>query len=88
MKLTKSQLKKIIKEELDRPLAEADMDMMSVARDIMLQHGDKLRSASDESLEIIAFKKAQDLGAEDTFSAAADIYNHLLVLNEKRTKDK
>tara|TARA_Y100001938_G_C7737132_1_gene257504 strand:- start:61 stop:327 length:267 start_codon:yes stop_codon:yes gene_type:complete len=88
MKLTKSQLKKIIKEELDRPLAEADMDMMSVARDIMLQHGDKLRAASDESLEIIAFKKAQDLGAEDTFSAAADIYNHLLVLNEKRTKDK
>ena len=88
MKLTKSQLKKIIKEELDRPLAEADMDMMSVARDIMLQHGDKLRAASDESLEIIAFKKAQDLGAEDTFSAAADIYNHLLVLNEQRTKDK
>lgn len=86
MKLTKSQLKKIIKEELDRPLAEADMDMMSVARDIMLQHGDKLRSASDESLEIIAFKKAQDLGAEDTFSAAADIYNHLLVLNEKKDK--
>tara|TARA_A100001391_G_scaffold9359_1_gene5994 strand:+ start:413 stop:676 length:264 start_codon:yes stop_codon:yes gene_type:complete len=86
MKLTKSQLKKIIKEELDRPLAEADMDMMSVARDIMLQHGDKLRAASDESLEIIAFKKAQDLGAEDTFSAAADIYNHLLVLNEKKDK--
>ena len=86
MKLTKSQLKKIIKEELDRPLAEADMDMMSVARDIMLQHGDKLRSASDESLEIIAFKKAQDLGAEDAFSAAADIYNHLLVLNEKKDK--
>ena len=86
MKLTKSQLKKIIKEELDRPLAEADMDMMSVARDIMLQHGDKLRAASDETLEIIAFKKAQDLGAEDTFSAAADIYNHLLVLNEKKDK--
>ena len=86
MKLTKSQLRKIIKEELDRPLAEAGLDMMSVAQDIMSQHGDKLRTASDESLEIVAFKKAQDLGVEDTFSAAADIYNHLLVLNEKKDK--
>ena len=88
MKLTKSQLRQIIKEELIRSLNEANLDLMSVAQDIMSQYGDKLRKASDESLEIIAFKKAQDLEAEDTFSAAADIYNHLIVLNEQGMKDK
>ena len=68
MKLTKSQLRQIVKEELIRSLNEANLDLMSVAQDIMSQYGDKLRKASDESLEIIAFKKAQDLEAEDTFS--------------------
>tara|TARA_R100001129_G_scaffold129780_2_gene91677 strand:- start:702 stop:953 length:252 start_codon:yes stop_codon:yes gene_type:complete len=80
MKLTKLQLKKIIKEELEMFLKENyAADAEAIVDALRKEHGEGINVLSDEDLSTLTYEKAQEMQVSDTFRVAELAHDMLLV---------
>ena len=86
MKLTKQQLKQIIKEELEKILLEGGLaghydsaaDAEAIVNALRREYGEEINTLSDENLSTLTYEKAQEMQVSDTFGAAELAHNMLL----------
>tara|TARA_R110000824_G_scaffold5923_4_gene27070 strand:- start:409 stop:666 length:258 start_codon:yes stop_codon:yes gene_type:complete len=82
MKITRSKLKQIIKEELEKILKEGyDLtgEAEAVVDALRIEHGEQINTLDDEELSTLAYGKAQEMQVQDTFSVAELAHDMLLV---------
>ncbi len=82
MKLTKSQLKQIIKEEFQKILKEGydpTEDAEAIVDALRREHGEEINILNDEELSTLAYEKAQEMQVPDTFGVAELAHDMLLV---------